>query len=422
MAPKKSTPMSRDKKLQVLDLMLKRTKKLPITNKINAAQLRLKAARVRSAGGMSPFGGVSEVSAAPVTLGNTVRSVPQTVRPTPLGVAITGRDFVMALGGTTTAFSNWCLQGGMSMSPVALNASSLRGYFQSYESFRWLRVVVHYITSSPTSLPGDVMIMYHNNHGGPKVNHLSANFMSYAMSTDSAVLGPQWTNHSVQVFPSGESVKTDIMNAEDVEHQADGELLFYTKNTTNGTSPDQPGYIIIDYEVEFMHRMVNPRLASLPTGLCKWFPLAMGFSGAFATNENVNLDSNFTSSYSGAAVTPNGIAVGQIYQVVFDFQNATFGGTFAAGSNLTFMSVITAFNYAAIGVSNATVYPIDTGCTLYMVYRGGFRWNLYANYDAALSGQPMVWSAASAGASFTSAAAICCVGSVNSAFAQASIG
>jgi hypothetical protein len=380
----------------------------------------------RTAGAqLAPFGGVSEISAAPVSLGNTIRSVKQTVMPHSGGVRVVGRDFVQAVGGTSVAFSNWCLQGGVSLSPIALNASGLRGFFQTYEQYKWNRVNAHYVTSSPTSIAGDILIVYHRNHGGPKVNHLSANFLSYALSTESALIGPQWTNHSVEILSgNGTLLNTDVLNVEDVQHQADGELLVYTKNTTNGTSPDQPGYILIDYDITFTGRMLNSRVQTLPSGIFKWFPTALAQGGAVAAADQVSLDIGTANTYTGtAAQLPPGTVPGTVFQVVFDTQNATFGGTLTVGTLSTMWSVN--YGFTGTGGTSAPIlapYAIATGTTVYAVYRGSNVFSMYPSYDAVFAGNTLRWTVSSAGQAFTTAAIMCCVGSINEIFQQANIG
>jgi len=374
---------------------------------------------------MGPFGGVSELTAAPVTLGNTIHSVRQNVIPTRDGVRVVGRDFVQAIGGTTAAFSGWCLQGGMALSPMSLNASGLRGFFQSYEYYQWLRVDAHYITSSPTSLAGDILLMYHANHGGPKVDHSSANFLSYALSTDAALIGPQWTNHSVRIISRpGAKLMTDVLNAEDVQHQADGELLVYTRNTTNGTSPDNPGYLLIDYDVHFSKRMLNPRVQTLPSGIFKWSPLGVEFSGTVTAGDSVAVDTATTNTYAGVtAAAPAGTVAGDLFQVVVDLANATFGGTLSAGSQATMWNVVlTSTGVGAGQVLRTMAYPITTGTTIYAVYRGNTVFDLFPNYDAALAGQSLRWAANSVGLGLSFVVIMCAVGSVNAIFQQANIG
>lgn len=388
------------------------------------AAVNLKNRRI-SGSQLTPFGGVSEISAAPVSLGNTIRSVKQQVLPVKDGVRVVGRDFVLTVGGTSTAYNGWCLQGGVSLSPMALNASGLRGFFQTYQQFQWNRVNAHYVTSSPTSVAGDILIFYHRNHGGPKVNHSSSNFMSYALSTDSALIGPQWTNHSVQIIHGdGVMLDTDVLNAEDVQHQADGEILVYTKNTTNGTSPDAPGYLLIDYDVTFCGRMLNSRVQTLPSSLFKWFPSGLSTSGTRTIADQVIIEVGTTTAYSGTTgILPPGTVTGEIFQVVLDLAAATFGGTLSAGSEATMWSVNRGFTgTGATSAPELTPYPITTGTTLYMVYRDTNTFSVFPSYDAVFAGNTLRWSASSVGLAFTCAAVYCCVGSVNATFLQANIG
>jgi hypothetical protein len=412
MASKKSSERQNIKRI-VQEVKREMPKKIPTLPQRKGQ--RVSAPSVAAAA-MKPFGGVSEVGLAPVTIGNTIRAVKQTVVEQRNGVRVIGRDFVMAVGGTSSAYSNWTLQAGFGLSPICLNATGLRGYFQTYERFKWNAMNVHYITSSPTSATGDVLLMYHSNHGGPKVDHTSTNFMSYALSTDAALLGPQWTNHSVQiVYGERDWYDTDVLSSEDVKHQADGELLCYTRNTTQAGSPDQPGYLLIDYDVVFERRMLNPRVQSLPSSLFKWQQGNFTFANSTTAGQTVTFTFNSTFSYVGTILPlPAGIAIGDIFQVVFDTQvSSATGGTFATAFSITVSPGVT------------QIYPISTGTTLYAVCGsavgiGAFA--LYPNYDAALVGTPMVWTSTIGALTLACPLVLTCVGSQTAVYAQANIG
>lgn len=392
-----------------------------VAQKLNALTNRAKAKAPQTA--IAPFRGVSEVSVAPVSLGNTVRSIKQTVVPIPNGIKVVGRDFVQTLAGVTTAYTGWVLSGGFALSPMSLNATGLRGFFQTYEQYRWDKCVAHYITSSPTSLPGDVLMVYHSNHGGPKVDHTSSNFLSYALSTDSALIGPQWTNHSVEIITTPhEWFGTDVLNAEDVAHQADGELLVYTRNTTNGTQADAPGYLLIDYEVSFRRRMLNARVQTLPSSLFKWRVTGLHVNTATAVNDIVSTDFLLSAvATNGVPVIPPGAAIGDIFQIVIDTQAAVVANT----------TLATAWrmNIGGTGdpsVGTYIVLPIVNGMTIYGVIgsvAGNGSIALFPNYDAVFSGVNTIrWNVGAAGVILDVGATVCCVGSVNSVFMQANIG
>ncbi len=426
MASKGSSKLSKKQEaMAVLNHMETTTSKPKLRQAISRAKVAIRGnGKPRLSNAMSPFKGVAEVSAAPVSIGNTLRSVGLSISRTGDGVVATGRDFVSAVGGSIAAFTNWTFQGGMSLTPLGLNASALRGYFQSHQEYRFRKVVAHFITSSPTSLSGDIIVMYHANHGGPKVNHTSNNFMAYALSTADAVLGPQWTNHSVQIQPKGNWLGTDILNSEDVEHQADGEILIYTRNTTNVAAADSPGYFLIDYEVEFRSLMTNPRLATIPSSVFKWFPTGLFINFNLTAGDPIRLDVANATTYTATTGTiPPATLVGTIFQIVLDLQLATFAGITAA--NLPTLLAINQARNAAGTVTGSLVYAIDTGTTLYGVYRGGAStvFDLYPSYPAVFAGNALVaTSSLGAGNSLGAACVMCAVGSVNNVFLQANLG
>lgn len=369
---------------------------------------------------LGPFRGVSEVSSAPVNIGNSLRSVPPIAQVTSTGVKVIGRDFVMPLDGISTAYGNWQFSGGFPITPAALVASVLRGYFSSYQMYRFTRMTAHYISSSPTSLSGDIMFMYHANRGGPKVNKTSTNFMSYVLSNPSGLLGPQWSNHSTALDLSKEWRNTDIFNAEDVQHQSDGDLIVYTRNTTNGSSPDSPGYLVVDYECEFKHQMTNPRILTLPSSLMKWFSLGLRTSTVSPAARDPLIFSIFSFERPDQLVTtaPPGDVRGNVYQLVLNADAFLNPGGVNFATAFGTKSDDGGTNPASLGN-----FPLDqSGITLYGVSGPLPVMTLYPTYDAALSGRPLVWLvpavAVTVGMSFNASL----VGSVGSSFLQANIG
>lgn len=246
--------------------------------------------------------------------------------------------------------------------------------------------------------------------------------MAYALSTADAVLGPQWTNHSVQIVPKGNWLGTDVLNAEDVEHQADGEILVYTKNTTNGVTADSPGYLLIDYEIEFRFLMTNPRISTIPSSVFKWFPTGLFINMNLTAGDPIRMDvANATTYTATTGIIPPATLSGTIFQVVFDFQLATYGGITAA--NLPTMLAINQARNAAGTVTGSLVYPIDTGTTVYAVYRGLTLFDLYPSYPAVFAGNSLVaTNSLGAGNSIGAVAIMCAVGSINNVFLQANLG
>lgn len=369
---------------------------------------------------VGPFQGVSEMSMAPVTIGNSLRSSRPQVVQTNNVVTVTGRDFVMPVGGVQASYANWCLTAGFPLTPAALNASSLRGYFQSYEKFRFRRAVVHYITSSPTSASGDVMIMHHSNRAGPKVDHSSSNFMSYMMSTDAAVLGPQWVNHSVDLLSGVNQANcdTDIFNTEDLQHQANGEVLVYTKNTFT-SSAESPGYLLIDYVVEFSSRMLNPRIQVLPTALLKLFDGNFNANGTPSLGDPVSFAVTGTNTHLGSAGTaPPGATVGDIYQIILDLTAPVTVGTPLLAS--VFATTGASSTTAAYQAPARTAFPLTNGGTYFAIF-DGLSMMMYPNYLSAFAGNPVVWNQAGT-LTLSCPCGYMLVGSKDNTYAQANIG
>nr|UHS72041.1 MAG: putative coat protein [Tombusviridae sp.] len=368
----------------------------------------------------SAFGPVGRIASAPVNIGTTIRSVPAFTKVGRDSVMITGRDFVGTLMGVSTSFNSWVFSGGFPVSPYAFTASALKGYFLTYQTFKVRRLVLHYISSSPTSSSGDILMLHHSNRAGPYVDHTSSNFMSYAMSTPSAVLGPQWLNKSIEVVDSDTYgwLETDMFNAEDVAHQAAGEVLVYTKNTTNGTQADSPGYILIDYQIEFAKKMVNPRSTTLPTTLGKIWVTSLGQNATAVTGASLLSFDFFGNNYDGTAgLAPPGIENGMIFKVGFDTQ---FASTW---TNVT-VNTLALFTMGrndtgTITASGQLVFKV--GMTLYGVYFSSTNeLVMYDNYDAALAGNALRFGT-SATVTFQMPAWMSLVGSLSSGLLQSSI-
>lgn len=367
-----------------------------------------------------PFGVVGRLASAPVNIGTTIRSVPSVTKMGRDSVTVTGRDFVGTLMGVSTTYNSWVLSGGFPVSPYAFTASALKGYFLTYQVFKVRRLCLHYISSSPTSSSGDILMLHHSNRGGPYVDHTSSNFMSYALSTPSAVLGPQWLNKSVEVVDSDTYgwMETDLFNAEDVSHQAAGEVLVYTKNTTNGVQADSPGYILIDYQVEFAKKMVNPRSVTLPSTLGKIWVSSFQV-GPVAVTGAAPLAFNFGgTTYDGTTgIAPPGIQNGNIFKIGFDTSLST------SWTNVTVnnLALYTASRNDTGSIIASGQLTFKVGMTLYGVWDSAAgAMIIYDNYDAALSGNNLRFGVV-ATITFQMPCWMSLVGSISSGFLQSTI-
>lgn len=318
------------------------------------------------------MGPVTTINSAPVAIGNSIRGTKSLVRPIPNGVRVVGRDFMFTPIGTLSSVTGWCMGGGTPLSPAAFGDSIMRQYMQMYQKYRWRNVVVHYITSSPTSASGDVMFYRAKNRDSVFLNQTSSSLLPFVISDPQTVIGPQWTNHSAAIEVTGTWKSTDYGMNSDINEFADGELFLLTKTSTT----DSPGYVLFDYEVEFAEMQISPRLLSLPLPRSQYYNVVMSTAGAKTQGAEADFLLNSGTNLSGStSAVPTGFAQGDVYKVIFDATNSTF-------------TVGTVANLLQINVNAATVetLTITDGLTLYAVAATpGGTISLYTSAAAAYS-------------------------------------
>ncbi len=312
--------------------------------------------RARRANKRVAFGAVSSITTAPVSIGNSVRGSRPRIKQAVDGARVTGRDFAFALSGTASAITNWELIGGMPITPCVLPSSILRNYCQMFQYFKVHRIVVHYITSSPTSQAGDVLFYYERDRLAPSPDYSNSSFLPYVLSDEATIIGPQWMNHSALISPPQEWKTTLFGNQTDLNEDAIGTIFMFSK--TNAAN--SPGYILIDYDISFKSMAVNPRAGTLPISrgqsnfVCFTRTSTTGLGGVviFDSATTGKTIANVTSSM------PTGDSPGDVYKCVVQATasqqvNAAWTGTPA-------YTLSTIFRYA--DDSNIT---LDDGFTCY---------------------------------------------------------
>jgi hypothetical protein len=342
-----------------------------------------KAPRIRAPARASApsFGPISTVSTAPVAIGNSLRGVKATVLRTGSdSVRVVGRDFAYTPAGTGTA-TGWALAGGMPLTPAALQSSILRGYVQMYNKFKFNSVAFTFITSSATSTTGDVMFQCNANRSDPCANTGATTFLPYALSHPGTIIGPQWTNHRADIQPRG-PVRTLVLGSNsDVDYQAQGEVMLYTKTATG----DSPGYVLIDYDVTFHELAINPKSGLLPNPNIPYFPAQLVWPTTALTSATTVVTVNEGTNWLGGTditgfwANPNTHA-GDIFKCVFDVTNSRISTwTVSAGSTGAALLLDSPLNGAS---TNNTV--VD-GFTCYLVASGATGNRLYATLTEAFT-------------------------------------
>lgn len=317
-------------------------------------------------------GPVSSISSAPVSIGNSIRGSEPRSTNYQDGARVVGRDFAFSLGSTAATITGWELIGGMPITPSVMPSSILRNYSQMYCKFKVNKLIVHYITSSPTNQAGDILFYYEHDRFAPMVDYSNASFLAYVLSDKNTVIGPQWTNHSIAVRPAGEWKTTLYGNQTDLNEDAAGSIFLFSK--TNAAN--SPGYILLDYDITFKEMAVNPRAGTLPIARGQAFNLAFG-----QTTNAVTLGTAYTYGLQGKDLTnntpgyPTGVTNGDIYKcvacatastVLNTWTNVTLSTLFSYNSNIDtpiliddgFTFYLTIVDYT-VGASTATflLYP-----------------------------------------------------------------
>jgi hypothetical protein len=315
------------------------------------------------------FGNVSTINTAPVAIGNSLRGFKSQVVHAANGCRIVGRDYGFSPAATGTV-TGWALTGGMPLTPACMPSTALRNFVQMYNRFKINKLVFHYITSSSTATTGDVMFYFQKSSASSNVNWTSSSFLPYVLSDSETVIGPQWTNHSITINPTGPFRRTDYgMNLE-AELDSFGDLFLYSKTS----STESPGYCIMDYDITFKELSVNPRAGLLPTIKAQWQPVSFVTSGAKTAGSTALSYSSLSTTFIGATTITNPVLVsGEVYQFVIDATNSTF-------------SAATAANFLVLNnQSTTTALTLTDGFTCYINPTTAAAGYFYPNQTAAVT-------------------------------------
>lgn len=366
------------------------------------------------------FGAVSTINTAPVAIGNSLNGSKPKVLQTAGGARVLGRDFAFAASSTVAAINDWEIIGGMPLTPCVLVSSVLRNFSQIYNKFKITKLSVHYVTSSSTSQPGDVLFYYEKNRNSPAPDYSNSAFLNYVMSDPHTVIGPQWTNHSMTIEPVPEWKTTSFGVTADTDDDNQGTVYFFSKtNTTNS-----PGYILIDYDITFKELSVNPRAGILPVTRGLFNQICLSRTGAVVLGDNITalvLTTGNTLNGNLSALPP-GALNGDVYKCVFNVTGSTKTGVNPAWAGTVTPSTT---NLLLNADDVDTAVTIDDGFTCYLriadtsIGGTGTLGALYATANNAITNtRGFLWGLTSTISSFNLVATVTLITSGNSKFLQ----
>lgn len=317
------------------------------------------------------MGAVATIDTAPVSIGNSIRGSAMQSQRAANGARVMGRDFCFSAVGTGS-IATWVENGGTPLTPAAFVDSKIRSYLQLYQKYRWRRCTVHYITSSSTSTTGDVLFYYNKNRDSVFLNQTSNLLLPFVMSDPSTVLGPQWVNHSAELQITGTWKSTDYGMTNDINEYADGEIFLLSK--TGSTSTDSPGYVLMDYEIEFAQEQVSPRLLTLPLARIQYTNVPWGLASNVTAGNQVQLTIKGNNIGGVVGTLPADWEKGDIFKIHMDITNSVF----TTGTASTLFSVQT-------GPTNFSALNLTDGFTCYAVVESTSpsALNLYPNSASA---------------------------------------
>lgn len=336
--------------------------------------LRRKGKNPQVAGGMmSGLGPIATIDTAPVSIGSTVSGCKPIVIPILDGVRVKARDYLLSIDSTAAAITGWTLVGAAPLTPACMVSSSLKGYGNTYAEYYVHGMSFHYITTASTTETGAMMFCIFKDRHSPGAITSSANFLPMVLSDHGTILGPLWKNNTAMYCPEPMWYPTDILNDEDLNHQACGELMVFTRTAVT----DSPGYVLIDYDISFRELQVNIKSLTLPVSRMKYTQVLLS-QNAFASTAHIT----FASFGVGAGTLMDGVTVssfppgavdGDVYKVIMNISNSVFIN--AGPLTLLEIDSPTGAFFPVLMTDGFTCYAVKSGILL----------TLYPDFDAAKS-------------------------------------
>lgn len=290
---------------------------------------------------------------APVSYGATLAGSKTISRKTRQGHIVIGREFLGAAY-DTKAITTWTMCLGAPLTPVSFVDSILRQYGAMYNYFRWRKLTVHYVTTSPTSTAGSVMLYYNKDRASTFINQTSPNLMPFVLSDPHTTIGPQWQNFSVMLETDSEWKRLDYGLTDDSTHYTAGEVFLLSKTAA---STDSPGMLLMEYEIEFKDENLTPRLLLWPQPTINYIPYTFAIPSSTTAGNPVSL---LLATTPVMGPNTNLVQPGGIYKVIVDVTNSDFSGTTPAlNPNNIWKYPAGSGTYTANLVDGSTLYAVN---------------------------------------------------------------
>lgn len=282
---------------------------------------------------------------------------------------IVGSDFAGTVYGVAT--SSYAPAATVPLNPAYYVGAMLGSLSRAYEKFRFVRAVVQYIPSVPTSAQGQVVMTSTRSIKEPFLDGSSASFLGRALSTGNAVATPVWREESITLEMSPEWLLVDPLIDADLDDCIAQEVQVYAFGTTTAAI----GILLLHYEIEFTEPLYTFHSSSIPV------PIGIGTLATFLDNTSVNAVND---AIGLTTTTVLSLGFGSIYRMVFRQAASTLPTGVLVWSAAAKVATTNAININTIATATTAISMVE-GTTLYGVLNGSDM-VLYSNYDGAMGG------------------------------------
>jgi hypothetical protein len=310
-----------------------------------------------------------ELTTVPSAYGFSLRmSAPKVTRSANKS-SIIGADFAGTV--RTAATANYQPAASILLNPAYFQNAMLGSLARAYEKYRFVKAVVQYIPSVPTSTQGQLVMCSTRTVKEPYLDGSNTTFLSRALSQGNAVATPLWKENFLSVTCGGEWNIVDSLIDGDLDDSVQEEVQVYTTCDSTVTC----GILMLHYEIEFKDPLYtyHPTLIPIPVG-----------NGSFTTlTDNVALKAVGDSvALSNSSITLPG-GDGTIYRLVFRQEVSILPTGVASWAAFAKINQVAAATATTL-FGNTTTIGMVPGTTLYGVITSTAM-VLYDSYDTAVA-------------------------------------
>jgi hypothetical protein len=308
------------------------------------------------------------VSTAPVSIGTSIQTSKPRVLTTPEGSRIMGREFLCSVFESNN--SAWQLSAAAPLSPAYYVGSTMGQLARAFQFYRFAAIDIHFVTRQPTSVTGEIALVYSSMITEPAENGSSATFLPRVMTRGDAVIGPLWTNHTISVPCDDHWRLVDCFVSNDINLNIMGEVQAYTLSSVADTA----GYLLIDYVLDYKTTMFTPHSTLIP--------ISTGPGASYTLTDSSTTPTALNAvQVQNASVTP--ASNGTIFRFIIDADQSTLStGTTLANAWETLNAY---YSSTSATTSTLQTFAITDGMLVYGVVVASSIY-LYTSYEAAVNG------------------------------------